>query len=70
MEPTKEKSLGYMEYKIKVVFSSHNKDTAEGKADIVTELGPSLFALKILWNAANTSAALPKDWILTKAASC
>ena len=35
-----------MEYKIKVVFSSHNKDTAEGKADIVTELGPSLFALK------------------------
>ena len=42
----KEKSLSYMEYKIKVVFSSHNKDTAEGKADIVTELGPSLFALK------------------------
>ncbi len=42
----KAKSLSYMEYKIKAAFASHDMSKAEGKADIVTELGPSLFAIK------------------------
>ncbi len=42
----KEKALPYMAYKIKTAEENYDINTAEGKADAVAELGPSLMALK------------------------
>lgn len=42
----KANSLSFMEFKIKTAMAKFDPATAEGKADILKELGPSLFALK------------------------
>ena len=42
----REKALTYMDFKIKTAMERHDPDTPEGKADILTELGPSLLSLK------------------------
>lgn len=42
----KANSLSYMDFKIKTAMTKFDVATAEGKADILKELGPSLFALK------------------------
>lgn len=42
----REEALTYMDFKIKRAMEHHDPDTAEGKADILTELGPSLLSLK------------------------
>lgn len=42
----KANSLSYMDFKIKIAMNKFDAATAEGKADILKELGPSLFALK------------------------
>jgi DNA primase len=44
----KANSLSYMDFKIKVAMAKFDPATAEGKADILKELGPSLFAVKNL----------------------
>lgn len=45
-EGMKAQALPYMAYKIEVAGESHDISTAEGKADAVAELGPSLMSLK------------------------